>query len=265
MSAAGKSIGDVSLAALGWFPGLRRRSAANPALPQPHGDAPAPMPDVGPTPGLGLRAVRRLLARVDGDAALVQLRALPHQGRCLAEKVALTMEAAPHDAELQQVIVTADAARDAADWPRAEGHYWRALGFYPLHAGYMVQYGHALKEQAKLVDAEVAYRSARALGAPAADVDEHLLHVQGMLGYAAPPPPVAVVAPAAHPLDRPPTRTDIETLFALLLHRPPEGMAEILELLRRHHSCREVALDLVRRDAFRPANRELLILLAEQP
>ncbi len=152
------------------------------------------------------------------------------------------------------------------------GQWWlrstrRALGFCPLHAGYMVQYGHALKEQAKLVDAEVAYRSARALGASAADVDEHLLYALGRPGYAAPPPPVAAMAPAAHPLDRPPTRTDIETVFALLLHRLPEGMAEILELLRRHRNCSEVVFDLVRRDALRPrtANRELLILLAEQP
>jgi hypothetical protein len=257
MSAALKPVEHLPPPGPAWLARLTQRPPTAPDPIEPTSDAAAePGATVEP-----LLLAQRLLADGQAEAAASLLRAVPHQGRTTAERVELSVSAARFDPVFQRDVLEADSARDSADWSRAEYHYWRALRFYPLHAGYMVQYGHVLKEQLKLVDAEVAYRSARALGAPISDVDEHILHVQALVGHDAPLPPPG--AAAAHPLDRPPTRDDVEAFFALLLHRASEGLGEVLDLLRSCGTCREVALALVRRDAFRAANRELMILLSE--
>jgi hypothetical protein len=191
-----------------------------------------------------------------------RLRAAPSVARTRVERVALSVEASKQDPDFLSMIRRGDAARDACDWKRAEYEYWCALRLYPYHPGYMVQYGHTLKEQGKLQDAEVVYRSARALGSAPDDVDEHIQFVQFALGHYAPLRPVA--SDSSDCLEWPPTRQDVEILIALFLHRAPNNLDEVLDLLRAAHTCRAVAVALVHCDAFRAANRELLILLAEQ-
>ena len=248
---------------------VRRRSAlggggsaeaSGPCEGRPEGGR--SQPRAAPTVASALEDARDLLRRGRTEAALRLLRALPDQGRSRSEAVALAIAAAQHDPEFQELVALADAERDARNWARAEYLYWRMLQLYPLHAGYTVQYGHCLKERGKLEDAEVVYRSALALGAPAEDVKEHIAHVHAAQGCG------EAVFPAApteggQPLDLPPCRADVEVLFALLLQRPPRTMSETLAMLRTAATCREVAHRLVRHDEFPAANRDLMVLLAQ--
>jgi GT2 family glycosyltransferase/tetratricopeptide (TPR) repeat protein len=65
-----------------------------------------------------------------------------------------------------------DRARDTKQWPAAARHYRRALARNPRDTAVWVQYGHALKEEGHLSEAEVAYR--RALDGDPALADTHL-------------------------------------------------------------------------------------------
>ena len=190
-------------------------------------------------------------------------RASPSLAPTRDAAVARSIAAAALDPEFADLVAQADAQRDLGDWGQAEHGYWRALACYPLHAGYRVQYGHCLKEQGKLADAEVSYRSALALGAPAADLRRHIAHVHAALGageagFPSPPP-----GPPATPLDTPPWRGDIEHLFQLLLHRPPNCRPKPCLSSRVQPSCRGVVAELLAWPEFQRANVELLVMLAE--
>jgi hypothetical protein len=179
-----------------------------------------------------------------------------------ATEVALAVTEAGLDAAFHNLVSEADAARDRRQWDIAEYLYWRALSLHPLHPGYRVQYGHALKEQGKLADAEVAYRSAWALGGQGEDLQRHIMHVAGLQGDAT-APPLPPEAPPAHPLDELPWREDVELAYALLLHRPPQLIGEVLPLLRAAPSRRAMLLLIAERPEMAAANRDLMLLLAE--
>lgn len=234
--------------------------AAHPAPAEAERTAPAP-----PHPALAPAAA--LLDQGQVEAAQVLLRAVPQQGTRRSEAVSLTYLAASQDSGFQDFIARADAARDRQQWADAEYLYWRALALYPLHGGYMVQYGHTLKEQGKLPDAEITYRSALALGEASADLPEHIAHVAGLLGHA---DETAVLRRDATrvprlPLDEAPSRDDIELAFALLLHRPPRLVDEILPLMRTARTRRAVFLRLLAGHEVVVANRDLMLLLAQTP
>lgn len=81
-----------------------------------------------------------------------------------------------------------DAARDDKNWLKAASAYKAHLEEHPDDAAIWTQYGHALKEQGRIEEAEVAYR--RALVITPDDADGHLqlghaLKLQGRLDEAA--------------------------------------------------------------------------------
>jgi tetratricopeptide (TPR) repeat protein len=207
-----------------------------------------------------IAAATALMAAGDRPAGLAMLRGLPAQAPTRAEAVAITLRAAAADPEFQELVRQADAARDARDFALGEYLYRRCLELYPLHHGYLTQYGHCLKEQGKTENAEAVYRSALALGGPP---DDLLRHIAAVAPAGAPAPLGAPATAAEDPLDLAPTRDDLRLLLALLLHRGPASPAEEASLLRRCPTRRDLALALIREDAFARANRDLMVLLAE--
>jgi len=175
----------------------------------------------------------------------------------------LTTRAASKDSEFRGLVAKADQARDSRQWVEGENHYREALALYPAHSGYMVQYAHCLKEQQKFPEAEIYYRSALALGAPARDVEEHVDFVASQQGYHA---PVQILLPAntesGTMMDAPPTKDDIDLVSSLLIGWRTDT-AEVLHLLRTRRSVREVFAWVIAEPRFQNHNRELMSLIAD--
>ncbi len=232
---------------------------------------PIPLCEVNGDPGrddlqAALAAAQDLLESGATSQAVAILRALPERARNRREAVRLTIAAGELDPEFQHLVQQADRQRDARDWPAAEYSYWRALRLYPLHHGYIVQYGHCLKEQGKAAEAEVEYRTALALGAPAEDLRAHIVHVYTTLCGGSTPfprPPRTASNPAALPLDEAPIRADVEALFVLMLQRLPNNLSETLPMLRMAATRHDVVRLLVEHAEFPRVNRELMVLLAQ--
>jgi tetratricopeptide (TPR) repeat protein len=186
------------------------------------------------------------------------LRQAPRLSPSRRSASAVALRAAAQDFGFQRIIEEADQARDAAEWREAGELYSEALRAYPDHYGYVVQYGHCLKEQGRLAEAECHYRSALALGAARSDIDEHLSFVATQQGF-----PVSFVGDweetlaDGDPLDAPPTKADVDLVVFLLLGREP-AIAEIVQLLRRHRSLRSLITVIVEEGSFVSANARLL-------
>jgi tetratricopeptide (TPR) repeat protein len=186
------------------------------------------------------------------------LRQAPRLASNRRGAAAVTLRAASQDFAFQRLIERADQTRDAAEWREAVQLYGEALRAYPEHYGYAVQLAHCLKEQEQFAEAECHYRSALALGAPRADVYEHLVFVAMAQGFPANFGGSWDEALAdGDPLDAPPTKADGELAVSLLLGREP-ALAEILELLRRHGSLRSLIMAIVEESSFVSANARLL-------
>lgn len=177
-----------------------------------------------------------------------------------ARQVELAFEGASADPDFQEQIALADAARDCADWGPAEYHYARALARHPLHHGYRVQLGHALKEQGYFAQAEIEYRSAAALGAEPGTVDQHLRFVAQRNGsdFQREGRPDLDVSP----LQAPPTRPDYERLAVLCWGGlATDAEADMLDALRTCASNAALMRRMVADPAFLPANQAFLELL----
>jgi tetratricopeptide (TPR) repeat protein len=173
-----------------------------------------------------------------------------------AEQIAATLDRAMADDRFRDFIARADAARDSGDWITATREYGEALRLFPLHWGYSVQYAHTVKEQGLYGQAEAWYRSAVALGAPAAMVDQHLAfvaHRNGVTFARRGLPDLGVP-----PMQAPPTVPDIRLLVELT--RVPGFADEALELdmLRTLPDNRAVLLQMLAMPAFARTNRVLL-------
>lgn len=79
------------------------------------------------------------------------------------------------------MIGEGDRARDTADWAGAIAGYRRALDIDPSLAPIWVQYGHALKESGRRIEAESAYRKSLEIDPGNADTLVQLGHVLKLL------------------------------------------------------------------------------------
>ena len=133
---------------------------------------------------------------------------------------------------------------------------------YPLHFGYRVQYGHMLKEQQRFLPAEIAYRDAIVLGAPAEDVAVHLRFVCERQEDKAYLPPPAAGADQA-PMAMPPGSLDIVTLAHLIWHEPSLDDEDHAAMLAECATCEDVALRMMADRRFARRNRLLLRVLRD--
>lgn len=133
-------------------------------------------------------------------------------------------------------VQQADWMRDAANWEEAEREYGRALALYPFQRSYWVQKGHAAKEAGALVRAEVAYRTAIALGEAYDDVREHLDFVMQRQGIDPADQPAAIYRPAAA-AEAVPAAPDIALFARVAWDEAGLPEDEELALLRRYSSC----------------------------
>ena len=92
-----------------------------------------------------------------------------------------TLRARLAPATAAEAQARADAARDRRDWSAAARHYRRSLDLDPTRAAIWVQYGHALKESGRRLEAEAAYRQATTLAPDDADAALQLGHVLMLL------------------------------------------------------------------------------------
>jgi ABC-type polysaccharide/polyol phosphate transport system ATPase subunit len=174
----------------------------------------------------------------------IGLVAAPAIDRAAAvDRIAL-IEVAQHralaDDRFRLLVREGDWRRDARDWAAAEDRYAAALALHPYQRSYWVQHAHVAKEGGHYTRAEVSYRTACALGEPAADVVEHLRFVVARDG----------TEPAAWPIHpyrkgpactQVPGRPDVDALAWLLWPGVTVSETEMVDLLRRHGSCDALA------------------------
>ena len=155
-----------------------------------------------------------------------------------------------------------DQARDAKDWALAESAYAAALGLYPYEASYWTQLGHMAKEQDRLTVAEIAYRTACALGAPPHDVVEHLRFVLGRQGIAEHRFPIRFPEPGPQ-AQQVPGRPDVIAFARLLWGVRTLDDGDLCDLLRRCGSLDALVAAMIRDPRFERANRDWLELVQE--
>jgi ABC-type polysaccharide/polyol phosphate transport system ATPase subunit len=174
----------------------------------------------------------------------IGLVAAPAIDRAAAVDRAALIEVAQHralaDDRFRLLVREGDWRRDARDWGTAEERYAAALALHPYQRSYWVQHAHVAKEGGLFARAEASYRTACALGEPAADVVEHLRFVvaQGGGDPAAWPIHPYGKGPAATQV---PGRPDVRALAWLLWPGAALGEDEIVALLRCHATCDQLA------------------------
>ena len=178
----------------------------------------------------------------------IGLVAAPAIDRAAAVDRAALIEVAQHralaDDRFRLLVREGDWRRDARDWGAAEERYAAALALHPYQRSYWVQHAHVAKEGGHFARAEASYRTACALGEPAADVVEHLRFVIAQGGG----------DPAAWPIHpygkgaaatQVPGRPDVQALAWLLWPGAVLSEDEIVALLRRHATCDQLAAAMV--------------------
>lgn len=129
-----------------------------------------------------------------------------------------------------------DWKRDAAQWADAEREYARALELFPFQRSYWVQKGHVAKEAGAFGRAEIAYRTAIALGEAYEDVREHLVFAIERQGDEPADYP-ATAYRHANAGEAAPAAPDI-WLFARVAWRQDDvDHDEARDLLRSHRTC----------------------------
>jgi len=180
--------------------------------------------------------------------------------------VAETRAAAAGDQEFQAMIAAADQARYRGEFEAAAAAYRQAVGRFPLHGGCWALLGHTRRELADWTGAEIAYRTAMALGerevsAPLAIVvarggGTHLRRWSETVAAYWDQPDTDLFA-------TPVTFDDAADAIELLCDRGDRDPVEIRDLLAACASRRELLERLLAGDEFRNYHRDLLRYIAE--
>ncbi|AOL93443.1 ABC transporter ATP-binding protein [Porphyrobacter sp. LM 6] len=179
------------------------------------------------------------------------LEQLPDDRRQLIET---THTVSVLDDAFRASVQQADWKRDAAQWAEAETEYARALALFPFQRSYWVQKGHVAKEAGAFERAEIAYRTAIALGEAFEDVREHLDFVLRRQGtdLAAWPAAIYQRVPAAMAA---PAAPDLAVLVRAAWGEPALAEAEERDLLRRHATCNALLATIIADPRFAVARR----------
>lgn len=166
----------------------------------------------------------------------------------------MTIRAASFDTECIGLLRQAHRERDRDNWPTAAKFYRDALTLYPGHCNIMLEYARCLRAQRDWINAELYYRSARALGAWLKDVQVELIEVAARIGWVEPVEGGWTKRPQPHSisvLDDPPTRADIDLAALAVSTTRVESEQRMLNLLRSAGSIRAVICDMTN-DKLRP-------------
>jgi tetratricopeptide (TPR) repeat protein len=179
-----------------------------------------------------------------------------------ATLVASSQGAALSDSHFLALAASADALRDQQRWLEAEAAYAAALRLYPWERSYWIQRGHMAKEQGEFERAEIAYRTACALGAKPSDVAEHLRFAMARNGCDEGQSPIRfhVERPAALQV---PGEPDVAAFGRLLWQVGGIADEHVLQLLRRCATCDDLVAAMCSDTRFERANRSWLELVDE--
>jgi hypothetical protein len=155
------------------------------------------------------------------------------------------------DEEFMARVRQADVARDRHDWKAAEEGYAAALSMHPYERSYWAQLGHVMREQGLKVQAEIAYRTACALGESSRAM-EPFMAVMGPAGNGAMAYPVAM-PDSGDTRRQPPGYPDLAMLAALTKGAQRIDDDEALDLLRNPSAMEDVLVQMLgeaRRDGL---------------
>lgn len=173
-----------------------------------------------------------------------------------------SQNAALADSRFREHIERGDQARDLGDWVVAEAAYAAALDLYPYEHSYWTQLGHMAKEQERFVAAEIAYRTACALGALPQDVDAHLRYVLARQGLEEYRYPIRHREAGLQPRQVP-GRPDVLAFARLLWGAHGMDDDDLARFLRQSATLDELAAAMIVDPRFERANRVWLELVEE--
>ena len=167
------------------------------------------------------------------------------------------------DTRFREHVERGDRARDLRNWLEAEAAYAAALDLYPYERSYWTQLGHMAKEQENFVRAEMAYRTACALGALPLDVDPHLRFVMARQGIDEHRNPIRHHK-AGPQRDQVPGRPDVLACARLMWGALGMDDLDVVRFLRSCATLDELIAAMIRDPRFERANRLWLELVREE-
>ncbi len=159
------------------------------------------------------------------------------------------------DDAFRTAVQAGDWKRDDGQWDAAEKEYLGALALYPYQRSYWVQAAHAAKEMGEDVRAEIAYRTAIALGEAYGDVREHLEFVVQRQGDKLAQFPAHLYSSCAAQ-NAAPAAPDIEMFARAFWRGSTIDDTAMLALLREHATCDGALAVMLNDSRFDPRNTQ---------
>ncbi|OYY77118.1 MAG: hypothetical protein B7Y43_11535 [Sphingomonas sp. 28-62-20] len=173
-----------------------------------------------------------------------------------------SQRAALSDDRFMTHVRSADKMRDEGNWVAAEAGYAAALSLYPYERSYWVQLAHMAKEQENFMRAEIAYRTACALGARPQDVVEHLQFVMARQNADEGRFPIRFYRPGPA-AQQPPAQPDVALLAKLAWLVGGMDDQDMVKLLRTNATCDALLAMMIGDPRFERANRDWIELVRE--